>query len=80
MTPRYFRAAGRSPMVGPGRSRPTSTERIMTKPGLAPIATGLRIGLIVAGGLVGLLLLLAVVRPEMMGMAMIRNLFVGFGL
>lgn len=40
----------------------------------------LRIGAAVAGGLVILLAIVAAVRPEMMGMAMLRNLFVGFGL
>ncbi len=39
-----------------------------------------RIGFAAGGALVGLLAIAAVLRPEMMGMAMIRHLIVGFGL
>ena len=47
----------------------------------SPFASpALRIGAAVAGSLVVLLVVVAVVRPEMMHMGMIRNLFVGFGL
>ena len=45
-----------------------------------PDRSGLRIGLALGGTLIGLLIIVAVLRPEMMGMAMIRNLIVGFGL
>ena len=41
--------------------------------------TALRIGLAVGGALLGLLVIVAVLRPEMMGMPMIP-LIVGFGL
>lgn len=40
----------------------------------------LRIGVAVTLGLALLLAVVAMVRPEMMGMAMLQRLFVGFGL
>lgn len=40
----------------------------------------MRIGFTVGGTLVLLLAVVAVVRPEMMSMSMVRNLIVGFGL
>ena len=39
-----------------------------------------RIGAALAATLVVLLVVLAIARPDMMSMAMVRNLFVGFGL
>lgn len=42
--------------------------------------SGVRIGVVVGGALAAMLAVMAIVRPEMMGMAAIHNLIVGFGL
>lgn len=59
-------------MFGTGQVRPVPQEIEMTE--------RMRLGVAVGGAFLLLLVILAVVRPEMMGMGMIRNLIVGFGL
>ena len=52
----------------------------MTTIGRTQGHAGLRIALTVGGALAVLLVTGAVLRPDMMGMAMVRSLIVGFGL
>jgi len=59
----------------------TGGSTMLTHPAKASAnAAGIRVAGVVAGTLVLLLALLAIVRPEMMGMAMMHKLMVAVGL
>jgi hypothetical protein len=82
MTARHFSAAAAARIVAPGSNAPTRPfqEHAMHVQSETSSFTALRIAATVAAALASMLVVAAIARPEMMSMAMLRQLIVGFGL